>query len=101
MVAESNGNGRDERGRFQKGCKPGPGNPHLRQVSQLRTALMRAVTPSDIEEVVAKLLAAAKTGDTVAAREILNRVLGTPSPTDVLTRLEALEEAIHERNESR
>jgi hypothetical protein len=38
------------------------------------------------------MVALAKSGDTLAARLILDRVLGKPEPLDIIARLEALEE---------
>ena len=76
----SNGiEGRDHNGRFQKGNRGGPGNPHAKRATQLRSAVLRAVTPDDIAEVIRALVVAAKGGDVMAARELLNRVAGKPA----------------------
>jgi hypothetical protein len=60
---------------------------------------MQAVGAEDVREIAQALVAAAKAGCVVSAREVFNRVLGTPSPADVLGRLEALEDAVDERQQ--
>ena len=40
--------GRDSRGRFTKGCKPGPGNPFNRRVAALRQSLLDRVSNDDL-----------------------------------------------------
>ena len=70
-------NGRDAAtGRFAKGWKGGPGNPHAQQVAQLRSALLEAVTPDDVKAVAAKLVEMALGGDLAAIREVLDRTVG-------------------------
>ncbi len=44
------------------------------------------------------MIESAKGGDVSAAREILNRLIGTPVPADTLDRIEALEAAVSERS---
>ena len=75
--------GRDERGRFMRGNRGGPGNPHVEKTAKLRSALLSAVTEKDLKAVVMKLVKLAKDGDVVAAREILNRCIGKPVETIV------------------
>ena len=77
------GNGkRDHRGRFAKGNPGGPGNPYGQQVARLRAVILEAVTDDDLRKIVAALVKRAKGGDVVAARELLNRLVGIP--VDVL-----------------
>lgn len=90
-------NGRLPNGRFMKGNAGGPGNPHSQRVAELRNALLAAVTADDVEKIITALIKAAKAGDTVAAREVLDRTIGKPSQTDVLQRLAAVEHALNER----
>ncbi len=45
-------------------------------MANLRSALLGAVTPEDLNEIVAKLVKMAKTGNVVAAKEVLDRCLG-------------------------
>jgi len=87
--------GRDTHGRFTKGNRGGPGNPHAAQVSKLRSALLEAVSVEDIGEVVAALVRSAKDGDVQATKELFSRVLGRPLEADLLERLEALEDREH------
>jgi hypothetical protein len=88
--------GRDARGRFAKGNSGGPGNPHVRRVSELRAGLVRAAKPRDLRDVVRALLKAAKTGDVQAARELLSRLLGPPVADDLAIRLAELEKRVEE-----
>jgi hypothetical protein len=87
-------NGRDGGGRFAAGNGIAKGNPHAKRVNELRTALMEAVTPRDLRSIVAAMVKAAKGGDVVAAREVLNRTIGTPGQSEILQRIEALEALI-------
>lgn len=80
-------------GRFAPGNAGGPGNPYARAIGQLRSALLAAVTPDDIQAIIAGLVEEARAGNVAAAREVLDRCLGRPVEADLLIRLEALEEA--------
>lgn len=81
-------------GRFAPGNTQARGNPFAKRVGELRAALLEAVTPEDIREIIRGMVAQAKAGDVTAAREVLLRVLGKPLEADILERLEALEEAL-------
>jgi hypothetical protein len=85
MEPKPNGpnDGRGEDGRFLPGNPGGPGNPYPRQVAALRNSILQAVTPKDIEEIIKAQIAQAKQGDTVAAKFILERVLGRPQVIDL------------------
>jgi hypothetical protein len=85
------GDGRDSRGRFAPGNSGGPGNPHAKRVGTLRAALLDAVTPEDIAAVTAALVEKARSGDVMAAREILDRCLGKAEAVDLLCRLDEME----------
>lgn len=69
-------NGRDAAGRFVRGNPGGPGNPRARRTAEIRAALVNAVSDEDLQDIVRALAGKAKAGDTVAAREVLDRVLG-------------------------
>ena len=73
--------GRDSHGRFCKGNRGGPGNPIPQQVSQIRRVLLSAVTEEDLVDIVQSLINKAKAGDTLAAREILDRLMGKAKVT--------------------
>jgi hypothetical protein len=57
---------RDTNGHFRKGNPGGPDNPHAKRVGQLRKALLNAVTPQDIEDIILVMVVAAKLGDLAA-----------------------------------
>ena len=75
--------GRDADGRFVTGNQFSRGNPFSRRVNEIRSALMEAVTPEDVQAVVKALLAKAKKGDAAAAREVLDRCLGKAKVLDL------------------
>lgn len=79
-----NGKGRDAAGRFAPGWKGGPGNPYAARVAKLRALILDAVTEGDLKAIVRVLVQQAKAGDIVAARELLNRLIGRPGPADDL-----------------
>lgn len=89
------GENRDENGRFLRGHTiPGPGNPYAKRTAELRAAILNAVTPADVVDVIRALVKAAKGGDVAAAKVFLDRILGTPLAVDVLERIERLEEEL-------
>ncbi len=73
---------RDASGRFAIGNAGGPGNPHARRIAKLRSALLAAIKPDDLRDVVASLLVATKAGDVAAARLLLEYSLGRPRAID-------------------
>src|SRR5438132_12931358 len=85
-------NGRDNGGRFTPGNKLGRGNPFNKRACELRSALMESVSVDDVQKIIAALVKLAKSGDVVAAREILDRTIGKPVQADLLQRVEALEQ---------
>src|SRR5512140_1247382 len=91
--------GRASNGRFQPGNKIGKGNPHCQQVAALRSALLAAVTPADITEIIGSMMTQAKAGDIAAAKELLQRVLGPAESIDLIERIEAIEQSIAEQKE--
>jgi len=66
--------------KFAKGNKAAVGHkdPRHEYKIALATAVQRAVTPDDIRDIVQAMVQKAKKGDTFAAREVLDRVLGKP-----------------------
>ena len=76
----------------------GPGNPYARRVAAMRTQLLDAVDSDGIAEVARALLAAAKAGDTAAARLVLSYAVGPPLPAADPDRLDSNElEALRSR----
>jgi hypothetical protein len=94
----SNGNERTPGGRFAPGNKAAVGNPHARRVARLRSALLKAVTPADMKAIVARLVQDARAGNVQAAREVIERSLGKPVETDLLERIERLEQLLSKGN---
>lgn len=95
--SQNGSNGRTSGGRFAKGNAGGPGNPFAKRAGALRSALYDAVSEDDLRAVIEKMVEAAKDGDMPAARELLNRLLGKPEPTDILERLETIEQRMAEQ----
>jgi hypothetical protein len=74
------GDGRDQGGRFTKGCKGGPGNPAYRLCSERRQRFLSAVSNEDIDAVAARLKAEALGGNIDAMRLLLLYSVGRPLP---------------------
>ena len=92
----SNGE-RDARGRFATGNSGGPGNPHAKKVAHLRTLILEAVTEDDLRVIVEGLVQRAREGDLAAAREILNRLVGSPADATDRRETEARRAAVVEQ----
>ncbi len=75
---ENGANGRDKAGRFTAGNPGGPGNPYVKRTAEIRAALMQAVSDDDLRGIVRALVKKAKRGDTIAAREVFDRLIGKP-----------------------
>ena len=84
-------NGRGAGGKFAKGWKGGPGNPHAKRVAELRAILLGAVKDEDFKAITQTLIKQSTSGDMVAMRELFQRTLGPPVEIDLIERLEALE----------
>lgn len=80
-MSHDNSDGRNVNGRLQAGNAGGPGNRFAQRTAKLRSALLRAVRPADVESVVAKLVEKAKAGELPAIKELLDRCLGRPKET--------------------
>jgi len=74
---------RGEVGRFLPGNAGGPGKPYARKAEALRGSLINAVTREDIEAIMHSQVEKAKQGDTVAAKFVVERVLGRPQKIDL------------------
>src|SRR5678815_783739 len=94
-------NGRGSNGKFAPGNQHAKGNPFAKRVARLRSALFKAVTPADLNDVVASLLKQAKAGDVASIKELLQRLLGPPEAVDLVERLDALEEKIGQLHENK
>jgi hypothetical protein len=94
---ESSHEGHDERGRFARGNRGGPGNPFARRVAQLRRTLCESITDEDIQAVSRKLLEQAREGDVAAARLLFSYTVGRPAPPVDPDTLDIQEWDIHRR----
>jgi hypothetical protein len=68
-------------GRFAKGNSGGPGNPFNATVQKLRAAMVQAVSPEDIGEVIGQVLTQAKDGNLAAIKLLLSYTIGQPHQT--------------------
>jgi hypothetical protein len=87
---------RDSLGRFSPGNGGGPGNPGIAHLAKHRARFAAKLKSKDMDtalRVIREVMAKGKDSDRLAAvRELLNRTLGMPASTDVLERIERLEE---------
>lgn len=88
---------RDQRGRFSKGNRGGPGNPAIRRIAALRDAQAKAITPAKLTAVLNKLYRLSLAGDVAACREYLQRATGPAVAVDVLERIERIETLLSEQ----
>jgi hypothetical protein len=86
-------------GKFAPGNPGGPGNPNAAEVGKHRAAFFKAVRGSDVALAIKTLRRVMRHGrdsDAIAAaREILNRVIGVPVASDLLERLEMIEQQLN------
>lgn len=91
LTAVGDGDRDPATGKFQRGNHAAVGNPFNRKMQQFRSALMETISVEDVREIVAKLVTLAKGGDLAAIKVLLDRLLGTAAPTDIIERIENLE----------
>ena len=91
-------NGRGQLGRFAPGNSFAKGNPHAKQVQQLRTAFLTVFTPETMRQVVEKLIEQALTGDIAAAKLLIDRSLGRESLAESKNHIE--EPTIEDRHQA-
>jgi hypothetical protein len=72
--------GREANGRFAPGNAGGPGNPFARKVAALRSALIDAVTPQDITEIMYLVVFNAKAGSLEWTKFLFQYAVGKPRP---------------------
>lgn len=90
--------GRGPDGRFAPGNPGGPGRPPAATVHEHRAAMVAAVSPEDVADIIRALVEQAKAGDIAAARLVLERVFGRVTDTETLERIENLESLLTERD---
>ncbi len=71
-------NGRDGKGKFVPGNRCGHGNPFGGQTAKLRAAMVHAVTPEDMAEIIRRVVANAKEGDLASAKTVFAYCVGQP-----------------------
>jgi len=72
-----NNGGRDaSTGRFTPGNPGGPGNPYARATAAFRSVMLETITEADIKAVVKILIKSARSGESWAIRELLDRTIG-------------------------
>ena len=74
--------GRTPRGTFAPGNQFSTGNPHASKVQKLRTAMLQAITETDVQVIIAKLIDLARDGD-LKAMALLFSIVGKPSDADI------------------
>jgi hypothetical protein len=70
---------RDEKGRFRKGNRGGPGNPFARRTARLRQVLLDAVSDEELRQVTETLKQKAVAGDVAAIKLLLSYTVGKPA----------------------
>jgi hypothetical protein len=70
---------RDEKGRFRKGNRGGPGNPFTRRMAKLRQVALDSVTDDDIRAAIDALKQKAREGDVAAIKLLLSYTVGKPA----------------------
>jgi hypothetical protein len=78
MVSSSNGFHEPGGNRFAKGNPGGPGDQAGPMANKFRCLLLFCVQEEDFKEVMRRLVAAAKAGESWAIKELLDRIIGKP-----------------------
>ncbi len=79
QLSNGQAEGRDAKtGRFVKGWKGGPGNPHARSVAEYRSIICDELTPKRMRVIARKLIADAFRGNAQAIKELFDRAMGKP-----------------------
>src|SRR4051812_45594465 len=71
---------RETNGRFAKGNRGGPGNPFGRRMAAMREGIAKAISPEQIEAMMAMVYEMAMQGDLAAVKIILQYAVGKPKP---------------------
>jgi hypothetical protein len=85
------GGGRRPDGRFAPGNQLSQGNVIARKAARCRAKLFDAVSTTDFEAVVRRVVKEAKAGESWACKLLFAYLLGEPVAADVLERIENLE----------
>ncbi len=94
-------NGRNGDGTFRKGNAGGPGNPRSKHARQMRErlddALHKVVSPDRLVTAIDAVLRLAEAGDVAALKLLLERIAGPPVASDIIQRIEELEEHLTDK----
>jgi hypothetical protein len=97
-VSRNGQDGRDEKGRFTKGNKGGPGNPFAGSVAKLRKAALAVISEDDMQSVFRVLLLRAQGGHLPAMKLLFAYTIGLPAqtvdPDEVLEMQEEIAEVL-------
>src|SRR5437588_842861 len=76
---------------FQKGTRSGVGHQgsYHKQSALIREAVMNAVTPQDVDEIIHALMVEAKNGNVIAARELFDRWMGKAVASIEISKVES------------
>lgn len=67
---------RDGSGRFQKGCKAGPGNPHLANVQRAKAEFWRSIEHGDTALITRALIADAQVSGNTKSQQLYFQLVG-------------------------
>ena len=95
--SESGSSGRRPDGTFAPGNRLSQGNVIARKAARCRARLFDAVSLTDFQAVVNRVVAEAKSGEHWACKLLFSYLLGDPQPFDLIERLERLEQALGDR----
>jgi hypothetical protein len=89
-------NGAD--GRFLAGNQlaKGRSNPYAAEVQKRRAALLAAISVQEFQAIIAKLVELALGGNIEAIKEVMLRVLGRPTESDLIEKMDAIEALIEQ-----
>ena len=72
--------GRTAGGRFAKGNRGGPGNPHARHCARMLALLRASISDEEMVAIIRMLVTQARDGNVSAAKLIMSYKLGKPAP---------------------
>ena len=68
------------------------------RAAKIRDVLLRKLTTTQANAIADVLIRRARDGDLAAIRELLDRTIGKPSQSDILERVERLEDLLEVKN---
>lgn len=89
-------NGRGKGGRFKAGNNFGKGNPLAGQAAKIRAVLLEKFSPEQAAKVADSLIDKATKGNLAAMRELFDRTVGKPASSEVIERIDRLEQMLED-----